>query len=427
MQPRVRCVNLDWLECFVLEPLSEPRDVHYFNAYGYQLNVREYGTPIYHEMFTILDSQGHPFIEVRRDPKSKLMEMNACHLRLHNYYCYFDNAAELMQEFINRNGYQFQRISRVDICLDFEKFDRGDDPQKFLYRYMEKVYSKINQSNLSAHGADTWSRREWNSLSWGSQKSDIGTKLYNKTKELYDPILRTYKKPYIRFAWQACGLVDDWVSVTKKGKDGIVYTPQIWRVEFSIRSSVRNWFKIDLDGHERKAKGKQKNLQSVHNTLDTYKGRDRLLVMFAALSRHYFRFKYYKEDVRKDRCEDKILFIWDENQTAYKVGKDNPVAPTKIDKPTLSLLAKLRSYRETHTDEEVRDACAILIKSIESENLRTQLNEPFKYEELVALRLALSAKVNGATQDAAILMKEVIKFLNLNERTLPFTGKKAEQ
>lgn len=423
MQKRVRCVNLDWLECHVLEPIREPRDVHYFYAQGYLIDIREYGTPIYKEMFTLLDNQGHPFMEVRRDPKSRLMDMNMCHIRLHNSYCYYDNAAELMEEFINKHGYDFVRISRVDICLDFEKFDRGDDPQKFLYRYMEKVYSKINQANLSAHGADTWTQREWNSLSWGSQKSDIGTKFYNKTKELYDTILKAYKKPYIRFAWQACGLIDDWVNVTKKKPDGTIYTPQIWRVEFSIRSSVRKWFRVDLDGHERKPKGRQENLQSIRNTLDTYKGRDRLLTIFAALARHYFRFKYYKEDQRKDRCEDKVLFIWDDNQVVYKVGKDNPIAPTKIDKPTLSLLAKLRSYRETHTDEEVREACQILIKSIESENLRTQLNDPFKYEELVALRRALSMKIAGATSDAAVLMKEVIEFLNLNERTLPFSEK----
>lgn len=427
MQKRVRCINLDWLECHVLEPVREPHDVNYFYAHGYLIDVREYGTPIYKEMFTLLDNQGHPFIEIRRDPKSRLMDINMCHIRFHNSYCYYDNAAQLMEEFINRHGYMFVRISRVDVCLDFEKFDRGDDPQKFVYRYLEKVYSKINQANLSAHGADTWTQREWNSLSWGSQKSDIGTKMYNKTKELYDPILKTYRKPYIRFAWQACGLVDDWVNVTKKNPDGKIYTPQIWRVEFTIRSSVRKWFKIDLDGHERKTKGKQKNLQSVQNTLDTYKGREKILAIFAALTQHYFRFKYYKEDQRKDRCEDKVLFIWDDNQVVYKVGKDNPIAPTKNDKPMLSLLAKLRSYKETHSDDEIRDACSILIKSIEEENLRTQINEPFKYEELMALRRTLSMKIAGATTDSAILMKEVIDILKLNERTLPFNGKKAEQ
>lgn len=423
MNNKIRCVNLDWLECHVLEPIEMPRDIEYFSRNGFLIEPREYGTPIYKEMFTLLDNQGHPFIEVRRDPKSKIMDINSCHIRLHNSYCYYDNAAELMEEFIHKYGYIFIRISRVDICLDFERFDKGDDPQKFVYRYMQKVYSKINQANLSAHGSDTWTQREWNSLSWGSPKSDIGTKMYNKTKELYDPILKTYRKPYIRYAWQCCGLVDDWQTMTKKDKDGNIYTPQIWRVEFSVRSSVRRWFKIDLDGHERKPKGKQQNLQSIKNTLETYKGRQRLITIFAALARHYFRFKYYKEDVRKDRCEDKVLFIWNDDQCTYKIGKDNPIAPAKIDKPVVSLLNKLKAYRQTHTLQEIRDACDVIIKSLESENLRYQMNEPFKYEELNALRIALSLKTRGATQDAAVLIKEVKKFLSLNDRTLPFNEK----
>lgn len=429
MQKRIRCVNLDWLECHVLEPLTEPRDVHYFTSLGYIIDVREYGTPIYKEMFTLMDNHGNPFIEIRRDPKSKIMSPNMCHLRFHNSYCYYDNAAQLMAQFIQMNRYQFVRISRVDICLDFEKFDRGDDPQKFLYRYMERIYSKINQANLSAHGADKWTLREWNSLSWGSPQSDVGTKFYNKTKELYDPILKAYKKPYIRYSWQLCGLVDDWQAMTKKAPDGAIYTPQIWRVEFSIRSSVRKWFKIDLDGHDRKPKGqKQTHLQSVQNTLDTYDGRDRLLTIFAALSRHYFRFKYFKEDVRKDRCEDKILFIWDEKnveQVTYKVGKDNPIAPAKIDKPLMSLLSKLKAYRESHFDNDVQTACDVLIRAMENENMREQLNAPFRYEEVNALRIALSLKTRGATEDAQVLIREVKNFLKLNDKTLFFGEEKA--
>jgi hypothetical protein len=124
-----RCINLDWLEVCVLEPLEEPRTPVYFGAKGLVCNVREYGTPVFKEMFTILDDHGNPFMEVRREPKSKLMAMNLCHLRFHNYYCYHDNAAQLMAQFIHDHCFQFQRITRVDICYDFEKFDSGDNPK----------------------------------------------------------------------------------------------------------------------------------------------------------------------------------------------------------------------------------------------------------------------------------------------------------
>ena len=42
-------------------------------------------------------------------------------------------------------GYEIHHIARVDICMDFEKFDYGDLPRDFMRRFMENRYSKINQ------------------------------------------------------------------------------------------------------------------------------------------------------------------------------------------------------------------------------------------------------------------------------------------
>lgn len=414
-----RCVNLDWLECYVSEPLQTALDSFYFQSKGYLVQVREYGTPVFAEMFTLMDDHNEPFIEVRRAPKSSILPMNACHLRLHNYYCYHDHAAQLMADFITQHGYTFERITRADICLDFEYFDSGDNPQDFLFRYMECKYSKINQCNLSAHAADRWSHRDWNSLSWGSQTSDIGTKFYNKTLELYDPILDTYKKPYIRYNWQCCGLVDDWIHMTKTKPDGTIYKPNIWRIEFSIRSSVKRWFVIELDGHQRTNHGKQKHIQSVHNTLDMYDGRDKLLVLFASLAQHYFHFKHYKDGVRKDRCPDKILFRWRKQEQVYKVGKEQPIRPAKADKPLMTLLSKLKRFKIEHNENEIQRACDVLIRCIEGEQMRNDLNSPFRFEELTALRVALSRKVAGSTQDAAVLLREIREFLHLRDNVLP--------
>lgn len=424
-----RCVNIDWLEVYAFEPIYKPRDTYFFASRDIPINEREYGTPIYNSMFTILDDHGNPMIEIRRSPKSKLMPRNACHIRLHNSYCYNDNAATIMQTFLDTYDFTFQRISRVDVCLDFEKFDSGDEPLKFLYRYMERKFSKINQANLTSHGTDTWNQREWNSLAWGSPSSDVGTKFYNKTMELYDPILQAYRKPYIRWAWQLCGLVDDWEHVTKTKEDGSTYTPQIWRVEFSVRSSKKRWFEIELDGHKKTTKGKQQYLQSVPNTLERYNNRDKLLLVFASLAQHYFRFKYFQEDVRKDRCEDKVLFRWKKEECTYRIGLDNLIAPAKIDKPLHTLLAKLRIFKEKHIATDVRNACDILIKCIEGEVLTSQINYPFRSQELTVLRQVLSMKSRGNRTDSAILMRELKQLLGINNRTLPdiFMEKEAGQ
>lgn len=415
-----RCVNLDWLEVHVMEPIGDPHNADYFRRAGLTVSERDFGTRVYREMFTVNDSHGNPFVEVRRAPYSVgyggIHAAEESHLRLVNAACYYENAAGLMQQFMDTYHYEFNRISRVDICLDFERFDEGDDPAAFLSRYLRQVYSKINQGNITAHGADRWNGQVWNSVSWGSPTSAIGTKFYNKTMELYDPATGTYRKPHIRYAWLTCGLVDDFHKVLKQGKDGW-YTPQIWRVEFSIRSSVKKWFAIELNGEA-------KHYQSIRNTLDMYDSREKLLTLFASLQQHYFHFKHYEKEQRKDRCRDKVLFKWDGVQLTYKVGRDDVATilgeGAKQQRPYDTLIRKLREYQIAKPRQDVIEACEVIIKTIEGDYLRSDLRNPFSYIELMQLQRALSMKASGDDTDVAVLMQEVKNLLKLNDKTAIF-------
>ena len=415
-----RCVNLDWLEVHCLEPYGDPHDAEYFRRVGLTVMERDYGTRVYKEMFTVNDVHGNPFVEVRRAPYSTgyagIHDERECHLRLVNAACYLDNAADLMQQFIDTYHYEFNRITRVDICLDFERFDEGDDPAVFLSRYLRQVYSKINQGNITAHGADRWNGQVWNSVSWGSPTSAVGTKFYNKTMELYDPATGTYRKPHIRYAWLKCGLIDDFHKVLKRKDDGY-YTPQIWRVEFSIRSSVKKWFAIELNGET-------KHYQSIRNTLDMYDCREKLLTLFASLQQHYFHFKHYDKEQRKDRCPDKVLFRWNGMQVTYKVGRDDTLSilgeGAKQSRPYDTLLKKLRLYQQEKPKKDIVEACQVIIRAIEGDMLRSDLRNPFSYHELLALQRALSMKASGDDTDVEVLMQEVKNLLKLNDKTAIF-------
>lgn len=403
-----------------MEPSGDPHDANYFRRVGLTVSERDYGTRVYKEMFTVNDVHGNPFVEVRREPYSTgyggIHAIEECHLRLVNAACYLDNAAAMMQNFIDTYGYTINRISRVDICLDFERFDEGDDPAVFLSRYLRQVYSKINQGNITAHGADRWNGQVWNSVSWGSPTSAIGTKFYNKTMELYDPATGTYRKPHIRYAWLKCGLIDDFHKVMKQGKDGW-YTPQIWRVEFSIRSSVKKWFAIELNGEE-------KHYQSIRNTLDMYDCREKLLTLFASLQQHYFHFKHFQKEQRKDRCPDKVLFKWNQPQVTYKVGRDDTSMILgeghKQQRPFDTLIRKLKEYQLHHTAKDITDACQVIIRAIEGDYLRSDLRNPFSYTELMQLQRALSMKAAGTDTDVVVLMQEVKNILKLNDKTAIF-------
>lgn len=409
---QVRCVNLDWLEVHAREPFAQPRNAHYFRTLGYVVHEREYGTRVYREMFVLEGQDGEPWLEVRRNPASQglqgIHDAEECHLRLKNRSCYFDNAAILLSTFLQQHGYTDIRISRIDICLDFERFDKGDEPQAFVRRYIKHKYAKINQGNICGHGADTWSGQEWNSLSWGSKSSAVTTKMYNKTMELYDPKMDRFAKPYIREAWFRCGFIDDIQHVTRDGQ-----RVNIWRVEFSLKSAVKNWVPIELDGVDRK-------FQSLRNTLDCYSSREKMLVMFASLANHYFHFKKFKKNQRKDRCPDKILFDFSTQQITYKIGKDSTALGSgeSFKAKYERLVEKIREYQACHYGAELHKACEVLISSMTEENLRSDLANPWSREELETLKelLRLRTRDRSLTYEAA--MTEIKKLLNITDRTI---------
>ena len=376
------------------------------------MHEREYGTRVYREMFVLEGLDGEPLLEVRRNPASQglggIHAAEECHLRLKNRTCYFDNAAILLSTFLQQHGYTKVRISRIDLCMDFERFDKGDDPQAFVRRYFRHKYAKINQGNIAGHGSDTWTGQEWNSLAWGSKSSAVTTKLYNKTLELYDPKTDRFAKPYIREAWFRCGLIDDMQRVEKNGM-----RVNVWRVEFSMRSAVKNWIPIELDGVDRK-------FQSLRNTLECYSSRDKILVMFASLANHYFHFKKYRKNQRKDRCPDKILFDFASQQLTYKIGRDNVALGSgeSFKARYQRLIYKIREYQSCHHGTELHKACEVLISSMTEENLRSDLANPWSYEELETLKelLRLRTRDRSLTYEAA--MTEIKKLLNITDRTI---------
>lgn len=426
MARQSRCVNLDWLEVSVLEPIAEPHDAEYFRSCGWVVIERDYGTRVWGQMFTLEGEDHLPFLEVRREPKSEIIAQNVAHLRFVNRVCYFPNAAQLMHEFIVNYGYDFQRIARVDICLDLEKFDYGDYPRDFMRRFMEGKYSKINQANISAHGSDQWDGRVWNSLSWGSPSSDIGTKFYNKTLELYDPVTKKYGKPYIRQAWYLAGLVDDASQVIKYKPDGTPYTPEIWRIEFSIRSSVKNWFLIHLDG-------KEKQRQSIRNTLDMYDGSEKIMILFASLSEHYFHFKhlikrynFYQEGhtdgyaLRKDRCPDKLLFNWKSQTYLYKVAKESIATSERVDTTLARLLSQLKQFRDTTQDTAIKKSAQVIIDYLEYRISHYDQTNPVNRHDMKILQMALRNHQDMPWIDPAILLRMAKEEMNLRDKIDPF-------
>lgn len=342
-----RCVNLDWVEVFAKEPPGVILNAAYFMRQGYFVKAREYGTPQYKEMFVVFEHD-FPFIEVRRNPYSLknnggIFDQNDCHLRLSNRACYSYSPIDDLRVFMLTHGYRYQSLTRIDICLDFNVFDRGDSPSNIVAAYMRGDLWKINQCNIAAHGKDKWFNRVWNSLKWGSDKSMISTKLYNKSLELKE----VKDKFYIRDAWQAAGLDLE--------KD-------VWRVEFSVKSEMKHLTKVAVLSSVLKDKEQE---DTIKHDLTCYDTREKLLYRFHNFANIYFHFKHveYTADgklQRKDRCRDKILFRISPEERVYKPCRlTEDEEPSRTDKIMLKYCARI--IQDEKQPKNLREAAQVFL------------------------------------------------------------------
>lgn len=422
-----RCVNIDWLEVYCLEANDRyPCNADYFRRKGYLVREREYGTRVYKEMFEIVDDNENPIIEIRRNPASGASDFHglveqSTHIRVPNWKLYQKNPIQDLCEFLVANDYIFKRIYRIDVCYDFEYFDYGDQPERFARRYLQGVYRKINQCQLAAHGSDDWSDCKWNSLSWGSRTSMVTTKLYNKTMELEQG---KNDKPWIKTAWTVAGLIDNPMSMTKFDNLGEIYKPQIWRVEFSMKSAADGWIQIEFNN------GRKQHKQTIPHKLNMFDSPDKLWQRFQDLAYNYFHFKY-KEYIkpsrgiaekallkvhseheaklkRKDRCRDKLLFKWDENHSFCQLS--SAPALSKPNRKDDILRRRLQEYRLTHSDMKIRSACELLIKDID--RIASYRFVPLGDDKnRIALQIALAQRIKGDERQASEIIAEVLQML----------------
>ena len=310
-ESRERIVGIDWLEMFVNEGFQHDYSPDGFRARGYLVQERDYGTKTMAQMFTLMDDKGHPFIEIRREPrglnsgaKQTVYKEGDSYVKLANMYCYDADPVGLMLEFLKREKYEIKKIYRIDLFTDFEIFDTGDKPANVVRRIVNHTYSKINQAHRRVSGEDTWTECLDNWISWGKQGSMVSTKIYDKTKELKETGMH---KPYIVENWRRAGYVDDVAHLRREGKP-----VQMWRIEFSIKGNAKGWIYIDKNDSE------DGGAHSLPHTLDLYANRKGIVNAIANLVPYYFRFKIYEEGKRKSLCKDKQLFIFDDSE--YESG-----------------------------------------------------------------------------------------------------------
>lgn len=335
MQNMKRCINLDWVELHALEP--KPMDAEFFSSRGIKVVSREYGTPQYREMFTIYE-QNEPTIEIRRSPYSVrstggIFSDRSVHIRLTNNVCYWHSPMIYLMRFLDKFGYDYCNLTRIDLALDFNQFDNGIlFPNDFIDAFFTSVIAKIHQSKISAHGKALWDGVVFNSVKWGSPNSHITTKLYNKSMELRE-VHANGSKDYIKAAWAAADLNLD---------------EDVWRIEFSLK------------GFSGFSNGEGAFIDNCPNAYDT---REKLLYLFYSLYWHYFDFRYINTAKRKDRCI-RVNLLNVEVKECYKPSAMILVTdPTRMERMVAKFL-KERAAITTRTDDAyyLKSAADVVIR-----------------------------------------------------------------
>ena len=242
----------------------------------------------------------------------------------------------------------------------------------------------------------------------------VSTKLYNKTKELKEG---KSSKPYIRTCWMLAGLVDNPLSLTKRKADGTMEPVDIWRLEFSIKSSCDGLVVIEMQ------KGRKVEKEKFPHRLPMYDGDEKLWARFQDLCYHYFRFKHKEyieltdkydggvlESVhsegnkvlrRKSRCQDKILFYFDAGHQFMKLT--SAPADRKANTKEDILERRLRMFMAQHPTQDIEKAVHTILDAIDLDKLQAYSPDK-RLREAKALQILLKWKMKGDGRSATELL-----------------------
>jgi hypothetical protein len=243
-------------------------------------------------------------------------------------YC-FDNLKDYVVNVLDKLHLKFISITRFDICYDFQTFCGGLNPEKFIKQFVSDEILKVDNTVFGTYGAQEQDKKFFNQISFGSRRSNITYKLYNKTKEL-----EVSGKNWIKAA-------HDVNFINKK--------LPVWRLEFSI-SSLSAFLR---------GEGKDFKFHSLEclDYLNMYG-------IFQGLFNKYFRFKK-REKKRKTRMQEMKLLTFPLNHLELKIVKQNPMI-RKSTRAEKIFVNKLNQFNQEYRllDENFSDTAKDFISKI---------------------------------------------------------------
>lgn len=210
-------------------------------------------------------------------PCSEILDKELTIVKFDNWLLYANQFRKVVSEFFKVNGLEFVSISRIDFCADFNLFDNGMKPDKFIKKYIYRRFLRKGKTPHIAHHFGQGKKEHFEKgLKFGSNLSEVTAYIYDKTREMESIMW----KPWIYMAW-------------KKG--GLNVDEHVWRLEFSVKSG--GILKANTDTGE----------LDLFLTLEVIEA-EYIYKCFYKLYERYFTFVWNDGQVRKDRMRILKLF-----------------------------------------------------------------------------------------------------------------------
>lgn len=272
--------SCDWVECYCSLDLV---DSGWISCSSYKVDDfhakrRPYGTRVYEYIYDVT-KDSLPFMVITARPLSRkslggIMRDDMCHVKIENYWLYRDDWYQLFIHALRAFRIKPIKISRLDICCDWQYSECGLAASDLLTGLMKRRYLKVHQPNWRANGTDS-NKMSWHSLAFGSKSSPVFTRFYNKSLEL-----QTTGKLYIIDTWKAAGLNTE---------------REVYRTEFQLTDIGKEI--IDPDTGE-----------SFDIQIEDIAERSRVAEYFLRFALHYFDIRKANTATKRTDCKPMRIF-----------------------------------------------------------------------------------------------------------------------
>lgn len=330
------------------------------------------GTNIFQNRFIVWDTSLNKVATILCNPKSSLLSNWLCLLEIGNYYLYNGRLEVTISEICEIFQIRLEKISRLDVCCDFQKCYRSDSEVMRADIFIYQLFTNVFYVQGKKEGACFFDIKKSSKndkifnmprqIGFGSKTSEIKWKIYNKTKEINE----CSQKYYIRESWR--GVFDE-----SRG--------DVWRCECSI--SHFSTYEFDLG----------ENISFAMN--DIYM-KDLVAKLFVCLQQKRFQIRVNQGNANSSRNE--IVPIFGNFENNFEISKRAGINNVPRDEIKSYIRASVglcsSHYQKFHSERAVKIANEIIFM-VKEGNWQEWFSNAFGFEvEDIKMKL-FNKKIDG--------------------------------